>query len=582
MVMQEATTTSPHDADVDGTDRPSGLRGRFAVFRARLPSLADRWHRLVRKPARILALVLIAFGGCYLGLYFGGAGSLPVGPVETTWRLVPSLTGDTSVMVPPLGTLGLDSHDGPLRLDVTIDRIDQDDAAAIVKDPNVLGGLQTQVVADLRDGVTYTLVRGLIAGSVGAGLITLLFVRRVRPTVVITGATAVTLVAAYGIAGLTWNPRAITEPRFDGLLSSAPSLIGNASDIAENFDAYSGELARMVTNVTKLYDATSALPTYAPNDDVIRVLHVSDIHLGEHAWGVISSVVEQYDIDVIVDSGDITEGGTAAENAFLQSIPSLGVPYVWVRGNHDSMITEQAIRKLPNVIVLDGKVRTVEGIRFLGAGDPRFTPDRRSRDIPTEVEAVAQQARALVEVAKRESLPIDVFVYHDPAGAAFFDGNASLILSGHRHTRMNLLMPKGTRLMQEGSTGGDGLRALQQVDPDAGPAPIEMSVLYIGKNTKQLEAWDEITLGGLGLTSAEIERRQVDPNEESEGHPTPVPTPTGPPPTAPVPSPTISRMPTLPPSAVPSPSSPSPGSPSPTSPPPATPRTQAPGSGETG
>lgn len=532
------------------------LRRAWQLLRGgwrRLPGLLAR----LRTPAKILTLALVAFGGAWLGMSVLASTRHQLGPVETSMRLVPSLHGDAVVALPPLGTLAIDSHDGPLRLDLTVDGINQDDARRIFAHPETLNGLQAEITSDLREAVYLVAAKSLLGGTLGAGLAVLIVIRRWRPTAIATGAAAAVLLAGYGTAGLTWNPRAVTEPRFNGLLTSAPSLIGSARDIAENMDAYSESLVRLVTNVTKLYDVTSTLPAYEPGNDVIRVLHVSDMHLGEQAWDVVASVVDQYSIDVIVDSGDITDHGTAAENQFLQRIPYLGVPYVWVRGNHDSMITQKAMASLPNVVVLDGKVRTVEGIRFLGAGDPRFTPDREHRDEPREIAAVVSQAEAVARVADAQTSPVDVLVVHDgSASAAALDGHAPLILAGHRHVRIRMTLPAGSFLMHEGSTGGSGLRATQTTER---AAQIQMSVLYFGRQTKKLEAWDEITLGGIGLRSAKIERKQVNPGEEEITTPSPVPTPTGPPLDSPLPTPTISLSPT----ESPSPSSPSPSSASP-------------------
>lgn len=508
----------------------------------RLWEYAPRLAVRLRSPAKVLALVLVGFCGAWLGVSFLAATRIPVGPVETEVRLVPALYGDSVLALPPLGALTLDSHDGPLRLDLTVNGINQEDARHIFDNPTSLDGLQGQITSDIRDGMYVLGAKSLIAGTFGAAFVMLVVVRRLRPTLIAGGTAAAVILGSYGAAGLTWNPRAITEPRFDGLLTSAPSLIGTAQDIAENLNAYSEQLARLVTNVSKLYDVTSTLPAYDPGDDVIRVLHISDLELAEHAWDIVASVTEQYSVDLIVDTGDTTDHGSAAETQFLETIPYLGVPYVWVRGNHDSVLTEEAMQDLPNVTVLDGKVRSVKGIRFLGAGDPRFTPDRSGRNIQAETEAVAGQAQALAKVAEGESLPIDVVMYHDSqVGATFLDGHAPLILGGHYHNRKVERLPEGSRLMQQGSTGGSGLRALER---EKGPSPIEMSVLYFGKYTKELEAWDEITLGGLGQRSAMVERHQVNPTEEEVTTPTPVPTPSGTPPETPLDTPTISESPT--------------------------------------
>jgi predicted MPP superfamily phosphohydrolase len=529
------------------------LRWAVAVSRQCLDVLRGWFEQTsprLRRPIQVVGLAGLAAGGAWLGMFLGQT-AVPVGPVDTTMRLVPSWRGDSMVSLPPLGTLELDTHDGPVQIQVSIDAINLAAAKRLVADPSALRGLESTIVDDVRTGVYATAAKALITGMLGAMTVTLIVVRRRIPTLIAGGGTAVALLAVFGVAGATLDPRAVSEPKYTGLLTSAPSVIGNAQDIAQSFDAYSDGLVRLVGSVTELYDVTSTLPTQRPSGDEIRVLHVSDLHLGEHAWDIIGAVTEQYSIDLIVDSGDITDHGLPAENYFLQRIPSLGVPYVWVRGNHDSVITEQAMRKLPNVVVLDGKVTTVKGIRFLGAGDPRFTPAWRRVVPESDTRAVANQAYALARVAKNSFPAVDAIVFHDTAGATFFDGHASLLLTGHGHEQITRVLPKGSRLMQEGTTGGAGMRALKYEEPQ----PVALSVLYLDRSTRELQAWDQITLGGLGLTSARIERHQVKPDEEAEPPPSPIPTPTGSVPETPVSSPTVSLGPSSSPSSSPSPES---------------------------
>jgi predicted MPP superfamily phosphohydrolase len=541
----------------------SGLRRRLALASARIGGWAARRPLLgssltrtfarvfprLRRPAQVLGVAGLAAGGAWLGMVVAQT-AVPVGPVETTMRLAPSWHGESKVTLPPLGTLELDTHDGPVQIQVSIDAINLAAAKQLVHNPQELRGLEPRIVEDVRTGIYASATKGLITGTLGAMTVTLIVMRRRIPTLIAGGGAAVAILTVFGVAGATLDPRAVAEPKYTGLLASAPSLIGNAQDLAESFDAYSDELVRLVGSVSELYDVTNTLPATSASADEIRVLHVSDLHLGEHAWDIIGSVTRQYDIDVIVDSGDITDHGLPAENYFLQPIRNLGVPYVWVRGNHDSVNTEQAMRKLPNVVVLDGKVKTVKGIRFLGAGDPRFTPAWR-RVVPvSDTRAVANQAFALAKVAKNSFPAVDAIVFHDSAGATFFDGHASLLLTGHGHEQLTRVLPKGSRLMQEGTTGGAGMRALKYEEPQ----PVALSVLYLDRSTRELRAWDQITLGGLGLTSARIERHQVKPDEEIEPPPSPIPTPTGSVPETPVSSPTVS----LDPSDTRSPSSPSP------------------------
>ena len=47
-------------------------------------------------------------------------------------------------------------------------------------------------------------------------------------------------------------------------------------------------------------------------------------------------VTEQFGVDAVLDTGDITDWGSSPENRLIGSVGTLGVPYVYIRGNHDS------------------------------------------------------------------------------------------------------------------------------------------------------------------------------------------------------------------------------------------------------
>ncbi|NUK62302.1 metallophosphoesterase, partial [Streptomyces lunaelactis] len=469
---------------------------------------------------RALGLATVVLLGAWLGLLIVGSVRTPVGPMDTSMTLRPSLSGGTKINVSPLGALELDSHVAPIRLDVDVDQLDPARSQALVEHPERISGLQEEVAHDVSDGTTELAVRSCVAVVSGATALGLAVYRRPRRALA-AGGLALTLLTASGISAYaTWNPKSVLEPKFSGLLSSAPSVVGNARSIVTEFDVYQQELARLVTNVTKLYDATSTLPTYQPDPGTMRVLHVSDIHLNPAAWHIIASLVEQYGIDVIIDSGDTMDHGTAAENAFLDPIPDLGAPYVWVRGNHDSGVTQAYLSRLRNVHVLDdGKAVTIAGLRIAGTGDPQFTPDRSvvAQGDPAERMTGIRLASALRD-QKRAGTPADIAVAHNPVAARETDGEVPLVLAGHVHHRETEVLAHGTRLKIEGSTGGGGLRAVQNEKPEK----VRASVLYLDRTTRRLQAWDEITLGGLGLTTAEVSRHL--PEENTPGA-TPSPSP---------------------------------------------------------
>ncbi|WP_411134782.1 metallophosphoesterase family protein [Streptomyces sp. C10] len=475
--------------------------------------------------ARSLGLIAVTVVGAWLGLLLIGSLRVPVGPMDTSMALRPSLAGGTRIDVAPLGDLELSSHHAPVRLDVDVDRLDPVRSQALVDHPERFAGLQAEVTHDVTRGALGLALHSCVAVASGATALGLAVYRRPRRALAAGGLALTLLAASAGTAYATWNPQSVLEPKFSGLLTSAPSVVGNARNIVSEFHVYQKELARLVTNVTKLYDATSTLPAYQPDPTTIRVLHVSDIHLNPGAWRIIASLVKQYRINVIVDTGDTMDHGSAAENHFLDPVSTLGAPYVWVRGNHDSRGTQKYLTGRRHVTVLDqGKVTQVAGVRIAGVGDPQFTPDRRvvAAGDPAERTAGGRLADAL-RTQRLAGTPVDIALAHNPAAVTEADGLAPLALAGHVHHRENTLLPQGTRLMVEGSTGGGGLRAVQNKKPE----PVLASVLYLDRTTKRLQAWDEITLGGLGLSRAEVSRHL--PRENQPGA---TPSPSGSPPSA--------------------------------------------------
>ena len=486
-----------------------------------------RWPaRTVLGPHRgrrrlLVALEVIAVGllGAVLGLLVAADVRTDVGPFQAEMTLRPAVSGSTVVELPPLGELQLDTHASPVRLGVRITQLRGDAARAIAADPASLQGLGSEVDRDLRAGLRDLLVRTAIVTVLGAAALGMLVFRRWRTTLAATLTGVAALAGVGGATALTLDQRALSEPRFTGLLASAPTAVGDVRDIVERFDAYSLQLGRLVSNVSELYAVTSRLPVFTPDDGTIRVLHVSDLHLNPGSYGLMSTVVKQYGVDLVLDTGDSTDLGSAPESRYVEGIRSLGVPYAWVRGNHDSRLVQDSVRRQPGTTVLDGpQVVEVAGLRLLGQGDPRFTPDKRTRDDeapPAVLELVGSQ---LLEAYGAVAVPPDVVLVHDPITARPLLGQVPLVLAGHAHER-RVEQADGTVLMVQGSTGGAGLRALEGEDP----TPITLSVLYLDPETRRLQAYDDITLGGLGASDARITRRVV---EQPGPSPSPSATPT--------------------------------------------------------
>jgi predicted MPP superfamily phosphohydrolase len=245
------------------------------------------------------------------------------------------------------------------------------------------------------------------------------------------------------------------------------------------------------------------------------LLHVADLHLNPAGFDLVEQVVEQFDVDAVLDTGDITDWGSEPENRLITRVGTLGVPYVYIRGNHDSAATARLISEQPDATVLNGEAVTVAGISIVGVPDPRFTPDKGTGDDASE-DVLTNSGEALAEVAEALPEPPSIALVHDPKQAPPLDGVVPLVLAGHTHAREVSTLENGTLLMVEGSTGGAGLRGLQGEEP----TPLACTVLYLDPDTGQLRAYDEITLGGLGETEVTIQRFVVpEPSDDSDAQP---------------------------------------------------------------
>ncbi len=493
--------TDPSSPTPDGDPPADTLPGSVADTPDRRAAL----HRVrVGTTVRWLQRIVVALVGATLGVLLLGRVEAPIGPFDATVAFTPAIRGGAEVEIPPLGSLAVDAYDGPLRLDVQLRRVDQLRAQSLATDPGQLDRVVDMVTADLQDAVTRLAWTTAAAGVGGAALFSLLTLRRRREPLIAVGLSTVLLAGTAGLGAATWRPEALSQPTYTGLLVNANSLIGSAQDIVARYDAYRASLEDLVTNVSTLYSAVSTLPDTSATGDSVALLHVSDIHLNPAGADLIGQVVTQFDIDGVLDTGDIVDWGSPAENQSFAWIGDLAVPYVYIRGNHDSVGTADAVAAQPNAVVLDDTAVTIDGIDIVGTPDPRFTPDKQATGSTTTLEETGQD---LVDyIGTLQDRPTIALV-HDPKVATPLDGVVDLVLAGHTHDREVSVLDGGTRLMVQGSTGGAGLRGLQGDDP----TPLACTVLYLDPGTGELTAYDEITLGGLGQSEVTIQRTYVDP-----------------------------------------------------------------------
>src|SRR5215207_9111068 len=497
----------------------------------RIPVRVRRWS----------AVLLVALAGALLGVQLGGHSSNDVGPFRVDFSITPSLTGDSQVQIPPLGAITVDSHDGPAQLTGRIRLLDEQRTRELINNPQQIDAASNQAASDIGNAVRQLALNTALAAVTGGLLLGLVMFRDVRRAAATAGVALALVAGTAGAAAATWRPDSIREPRYEGLLTNVPAVIGDARNIYDRYGEYRGELIRIVSNMSRVYTNISALPVYQPDPNTVRALHVTDLHLNPTSYEVIGAIADQFQVNVVVDTGDLTDWGSKVENPYTQSIGRLGVPYVFIRGNHDSAETAAAVARQPNAVVLDNNVRKVAGLTFAGIRDPRFTPDKSEGDLGPNEELVVRSGKQLAETvskyndengvdpdAGRTASPsptptgngavqngkagaaddgrVDLMLVHDPRAAEGLAESGPLVLAGHTHKRKVSKLDKDTTLMVEGSTGARGLRGIGEKQP----TPLQMTLLYFSP-TGQLQAYDEITVSGAGQSRIELERTIVKP-----------------------------------------------------------------------
>jgi predicted MPP superfamily phosphohydrolase len=482
----------------------------------------------------------VSLTGLTLAILIAGHVQQDVGPFRAQFSLVPSLSGGTEVQLPPLGSLSLRSHNGPAQLNIDLAALDSARTRALVNDPNGITRASNDAVGDLATGVSRLALQSIGAGLLGAMALGALFFRSVRRVAICGGIALAVIAGTLVTAAATFRRSSLAEPTYTGLLSNARAVVGDARKIADQYEEYRAQLQRMVGNVSRLYTTITSLPVYEPADGAIRVLHISDMHLNPAGWSVVQSVVDQWHINVIVDTGDITDWGSEPEESYVNAIGALNVPYIFVRGNHDSIRTQTAVDRQPHTTILDNEVTTVAGLTIAGIGDPRFTPDKSAEPTDPAIASVVRNellgsGSALAATIRSYPKPVDIALVHDPASAQPLSGLVPLVLAGHLHHREafdlplptaaadgvegvdgvdgvsptaspGALPPIRTTVRVEGSTGGAGLRGLE----NGKTVPLQLSVLYFGPD-HLMQAYDEISVGGTGQAEVTLERHLVPP-----------------------------------------------------------------------
>jgi predicted phosphodiesterase len=462
----------------------------------------SRAQRIGRGVAGFLLAALLGIVGAGVGLAAWGPVRADVGALRMGISIAPATTGESVVDLSPLGAVKFDTHDTPLRFRASIDDFESSAARKAARTGKLPDTKEIQDAAPKALGFAGGTILLVAAGS-GALLAGL--VRR-RWSAVAVGAVAPVLVLG-GVIYASWKSFDLqtADPSCTGAIGLACEGVARVRETVNNKDTQTTEIGAAAKNLANFYIGAVG-NDQETKDSTYRILLTSDIHLNPSALGFAANLAEAFDVNAVVNVGDDADWGGAVGN-ITGGAKEFDVPFIWVRGNHDSLVTQRD-SKNNGAVVLDDSSFVQDGFNYWGIGDPTFTPKADKTVVRLGEKQYKQKWSKDVLAPAVGKLPAqpDIIAVHDPAMLDALTTRPTLTLTGHTHkfkatTGRN---PDGTpwAVVTNGSTGGAGLRVL-----DTGQErPMQACIIWLDKETKDPQFLDLFSFRPLVDSTYSAER----------------------------------------------------------------------------
>jgi len=449
----------------------------------------------IKKPypakVRALAFYISAIMGALIFISILGQQSFQVEALRVRISIQPAVSGYTTVDIPPLATIMAKTHAAPLSIFVRLDRIDLQSVQKMMDNKQDHAGLMQKITGSFRTVAILFGLKILFLSAAGGAFGVFLWQRNpgLRH---LQGALAASLTVGLFFLGTyaTYDINKFKNPEFDGL-KVAPWVISMAGQSLGKIDTLNNKMETIAENVSQLFNQIDELQTYDQSKEgLVKVLHVSDIHNNPAALTYIQRIAGVFKVDLIIDTGDITDYGTPLEGLLLERLAGLKVPYLYIPGNHDSPETANKMKSIPGVTVLNGSTVTVKNLRIAGFPDSSSS----TSDIePPPLNMIPQLAGEIKKALLAQPERPDILALHNHRIAQLLIGKAPVILYGHDH-RLAVEEINGSIMIDAGSSGAAGLRRLQ-----GDRTPYTVVLQYYAPEGRQMKllAADTITVKNL-------------------------------------------------------------------------------------
>jgi len=403
-----------------------------------------------------IKLSIAALLGMVFLISFFGSVSVPLSALELKWDLSLFSSGTTELIIPPFGTVRADTHLPPLKFQITLENINLD----LMQEMIVQLGEEDfvlQLEKDLRSFLYYFFIRILLLGFVGgAAGIYLMGERDLYKVLGGGSAGLILLIILIFMAFFTYDYHAFSTPEFEGVLTAAPWMVSLIEESLIKVDTLGQQMEVMAENISRVFEKIEGIELFGVQEGDLRVLHVSDIHNNPAGIKFVNQVIDTFQVDLVIDTGDITDFGTPLETELIAMVAAFEVPYVFVPGNHDSPEVVSRMSEIDQVMVLEeGKVN-IFGLNIAGIADPSSDSKEMAVASQKVLEYNATRLKEIVNTGEK----VHIAAAHHPGLVKKIVGEVPLLLHGHTHS-FDIREEKGSVIVDAGTAGAAGIRGLQ-------------------------------------------------------------------------------------------------------------------------
>lgn len=430
--------------------------------------------KTLMKKSKPIGIFISAIFGAVLFIYLFGSAVYDINGLAVQVALKPAVKGSTIIEIPPLGSISAATHNLPVSLQISLNNIGVDLASSFIDESenNALSDLKS----DFPQLIKPFLVRQVLLAALGAAISTFLLWRfRMRDILggTLVGALAVGLI--LGSLANSYETDAFAQPEVKGVLSLAANIFPEPDKLLDKLDEVKSQTRLMVSNIQTLYVSVNGLASVGNLEEentTRKILLVGDLHSNPVGIELISSITKAFKIDMIIDTGDLTDFGSPLETKFAQQLGTIDLPYLFCPGNHDTPEITEFIENLPHAQVLEDRILEVAEIKILGNPDPLSASDSVTEEDQEKL-SFMQQNQIHTLMAHTNDQP-DIVVVHNNKVAAQLDGFFPLVVTGHNH-KQSIRISDGSVILNPGTTGAAGVRGLY----GQGDTPYSAVILYM-------------------------------------------------------------------------------------------------------